>query len=832
MIVIDPGHGGADPGAISGDIVEKDYALKISQYQFNRFRELGVPVTMTRTTDETLTPTERVRRVLDAYGNRPDVIVLSNHLNATGGQGAEVIYALRNNDRLSMLILNEIAKEGQVIRKAYQRRLPSDTSKDYYFIHRNTGVTEPVLIEYAFVDGPLTDKEQIRNNWRNLAEAVVRAVSIYRGIPYDLILDEGIYVVEAGDTLYSIARRFNVSIDAIKEANNLVSDTLRIGQRLYIPGLAPPPLTDITYIVQSGDTLYSIARAYDTTVAEIMALNNLTTTTLRIGQVLQIPTIEIPITPPTEPPPPPSMYTVRVGDTLFSIARQFGTTAQKLKEVNNLTTDFIVPGQVLQLPEPPPPPIVPEEPIEPPTITYTVKAGDNLYSVAREYGTTVTEIMEINNLTTTLLSIGQVLKIPTGVDTTPDIITYTVKAGDNLYSIARQYGTTVTEIMTLNNLTTTLLSIGQILQIPVGNREEQREVLFPDLIGPISPLEDIIGYTVRRGDTLTNIANRYGTTVEQIKRLNNLVTDVILVGQSLLIPIGEINDNESSKPTKRIYKVEKGDTLWGIARKYGTKIDEIKQSNKLISDNLKIGQELIIPITLPVTIPEGTSIYIVQRGDTLWSIAQKYKTSVSVLRTLNDIEDDIINVGQTLFVPLVEDDIREIELDVLDIPIIVRYTVQRGDTLTSIVNRYGTTVDTIMRINNLESDFLRVGQELFVPRTPIEEVIPVEPTVALYNVKKGDTLWSIARRFGTTVSILKTLNNLSSNLIKIDQELMVPITPPITPPEGTTLFIVKKGDTLSSIAKAFETSVSAIKEINKLETDLIRTGQILLVPKE
>lgn len=84
-IVIDAGHGGSDPGASGNGIIEKDLTLKISQYMYDRFRELGIPVTMTRTTDETVEPTERVNRILNAYGNRSDVIVISNHINAGGG---------------------------------------------------------------------------------------------------------------------------------------------------------------------------------------------------------------------------------------------------------------------------------------------------------------------------------------------------------------------------------------------------------------------------------------------------------------------------------------------------------------------------------------------------------------------------------------------------------------------------------------------------------------------------------------------------------------------------------------------------------------------------
>ena len=113
-------------------------------------------------------------------------------------------------------------------------------------------------------------------------------------------------------------------------------------------------------------------------------------------------------------------------------------------------------GQILKIPST----------IKDDTITYTVKLGDSLYSIARKYNTTVDNIKKINNLTSNLLSIGQVLKIPNNEE---NYITYTVKSGDSLYSIARKYNTTVDNIKKLNNLTSNLLSINQVLKIPATN---------------------------------------------------------------------------------------------------------------------------------------------------------------------------------------------------------------------------------------------------------------------------------------------------------------------------------------------------------------------------
>ncbi len=83
-IVLDPGHGGDDPGSSGNGIIEKDLNLKISKYIYDRLKDYNIPVTLTRTTDETLNPTDRVNRILNAYGNSNDVIVVSNYINAGG----------------------------------------------------------------------------------------------------------------------------------------------------------------------------------------------------------------------------------------------------------------------------------------------------------------------------------------------------------------------------------------------------------------------------------------------------------------------------------------------------------------------------------------------------------------------------------------------------------------------------------------------------------------------------------------------------------------------------------------------------------------------------
>lgn len=392
-VVIDAGHGGADPGASGNGIIEKELTLSIAQYIYKRLKKLGVDAKIIRTTDETITPSERVKRVLDSYGNSNDVIVLSNHINAGGGNGAEVVYALRNNETLSKTILNELAKEGQVIRKYYQRRLPSNQNRDYYFILRETGNTEAVLIEYGFLDTK-EDAERLKANYENYAEAVVRALASYIGFNYTPPTTSDTYVVKRGDTLYSIANKFGLSVSELKNLNNLTSNDLSVGQILKINNNYE---SNNTYTVKSGDTLYKIANEFNTTVNELKNLNNLTSNMLNVGQILLLPNNEI------VNPEQYLEHVVKSGDTLYSIAKIYNTTVDGIKELNNLSSNNLRLGQILLIP-------LTSNPQT--NITYTVKSGDSLYSIAKRYGVTVNAIKELNNLSSNLLSINQQLLIP------------------------------------------------------------------------------------------------------------------------------------------------------------------------------------------------------------------------------------------------------------------------------------------------------------------------------------------------------------------------------------------------------------------------------------
>lgn len=204
--------------------------------------------------------------------------------------------------------------------------------------------------------------------------------------------------------------------------------------------------------------------------------------------------------------------------------------------------------------------------------TYIVKKNDNLYDIAKEYNTTVGILKALNNLSSNILQVGQILKLPTSLveETIPgDYLIYTIKKGDNLYSIAKNYNITLDELINFNQQGSTLLHIGEQLLIPINNQTNNN-----------------IQYIIKPGDTLYNIAKRYNTNVDEIKRINNLNTNMLKIGETILIP-GTSN--------YQTYVIRTNDTLEGIALKYNTTIEDIMKANNLLTDDVTVGQIILIP---------------------------------------------------------------------------------------------------------------------------------------------------------------------------------------------------------------------------------------------
>ena len=224
-------------------------------------------------------------------------------------------------------------------------------------------------------------------------------------------------------------------------------------------GMSTEPGNYINYTVKSGDSLYSIATNNDLTVQELKNYNNLQSNVLQIGQIIKIPIVsteDVPVGNYIE-------YIVKSGDSLYSIGKKYNVSIQDLIDYNNLSSNILSINQLLKIP-------TVSSDLEPTNyIEYTVKSGDNLYSIGQKYGISAQELINYNNLDNNLLSIGQIIKIPiSSSDESSTYIEYIVRSGDNLYSIGREYGYTAQELMNYNNLKSNLLNIGQVIKIPLN----------------------------------------------------------------------------------------------------------------------------------------------------------------------------------------------------------------------------------------------------------------------------------------------------------------------------------------------------------------------------
>ncbi|MEN8006518.1 MAG: LysM peptidoglycan-binding domain-containing protein [Candidatus Krumholzibacteriota bacterium] len=244
-----------------------------------------------------------------------------------------------------------------------------------------------------------------------------------------------------------------------------------------------------------------------------------------------------------------------------------------------------------------------------------------------------------------------------------------------------------------------------------------------------------------------------------------------------------------------IHKVKRGQNLTVIAHRHDVTVQEIRDWNKLRSDELAIGQRLRIP-------RKDTELYIVRLGDTLTDIADRNDLPLSLLRKLNGITGSRIYVGQQL----------KLQPTPLDEAV---HVVRRGESLTEIGRQFGLTVAELKRINDLTGNRIFVGQKLRLR----------DAGKTVHIVESGDALWEIAQGYGISVTELKRLNNMKSDRIYPGQELRLSAAAA----KRTSVYKVNKGDNLTEIARLHQMSLRELRDLNGISGSVIHPGQNLRV---
>ncbi len=305
-------------------------------------------------------------------------------------------------------------------------------------------------------------------------------------------------------------------------------------------------------------------------------------------------------------------------------------------------------------------------------------------------------------------------------------------------------------------------------------------------------------HRVKRGETLSGIAEKYKISVKSIRQSNRMSSrSVLKIGQMLIIP--------GKSPSLKYHRVKKGETLSGIAEKYRMSVKELRNLNRMSSKTtLKTGTKLKIKPKKKIKTKAVTSYHRVKRGETLSGIAEKYRMSVKELRNLNRMSSKTtLKTGTKLKI--------KPKKKIKTKAVTSYHRVKRGETLSGIAERYRMSVKELRKLNRMSSKTtLKTGTKLKVK--PAAK--PKRRTFNGYHiVKKGETLSGIALKYNTTVSHIRQLNALSSKkTLKAGTKIRVSSSAKASRKYHT----VKRGETLSGIAARYSTTINRLRSLNSM----------------
>lgn len=581
------------------------------------------------------------------------------------------------------------------------------------------------------------------------------------------------------------------------------------------------------------------------------------------------------------------VHEVRKGETLKKIAKNYGVSIYDLADANNISTKSkLYVGVPLRIPVL----VNPNESDNSYNTDITI-AQDNGNKTDQEYvspyislngnsdSKNMTSSNDVENSSTETINMEESLLTENGVTENETIgtveaiipqgfvpVNYRVKKGDSLLGIADMFSSRVSDVRNWNNIPyTSSIRVGQQLTIYVPEDkqtyyasldksteiEEKAPKNYSELNKP-----SYFYHTINKGENLGLIATQYGVSIAAIKEWNNLDNNKIVAGKRLKIYTDEnyapTSTDIASKNTKgniNYYKVKKGDTISGIAKKYHISVAELKKWNGLTNNNIKAGQTLKLystestdKLVESTTSPKSNVVYHkIKQGETLGGIAELYKVSASNIREWNDINGNKIIAGTTLkiysdYSPRVVSNNVSQKTDFTSESI--NHQIQSGETIIGISELYGVSVEDIKRWNNLSSSKIVAGKTLIIYSNGNSNNKIVSNTTILENsknstihkVKKGETLGGIAEIYKVSVSSIQQLNSISGNKIIVGQELKIPNTsgtPSQVSKDG--YHTVESGETLYSISMKYNTSVQKIKKLNNLSSSKIVVGQKLKV---
>ncbi|RJQ59609.1 MAG: LysM peptidoglycan-binding domain-containing protein [Stygiobacter sp.] len=517
----------------------------------------------------------------------------------------------------------------------------------------------------------------------------------------------------------------------------------------------------LTHIVKPGEKLSQIAKKYDVSISELADVNNVSTRKRLIsGRELKIPTSKIndyDFVVNTDELPAveddfhslgskPS-YTLHLTDA--TNAEQFAKLYQENSNTSGDTIAYIVPEGKS-------------------AIKYVVKSKDNLVNISDLFGVRIADIRNWNNLPyTSRARVGQELTIYVPNDKVDyyasidkmsetekgsllfvnggdSSIEHRIKSGETLSSIATKYGVTIAQLKSWNNIKGNSIQRGRKLMVYNGDAAGKQ--VATNASGKATK------YKVKNGDSLGKIAQKYGTTVAQLRKWNNLESNRLLKGQSLVIhgkeTVSSIGDNAPRKDGNLTrYTIKPGDSIGEIAESFDVSISEIKSWNGLKSNKLISGKSLVIYSDASVSNETAAK-----------QKTEKKKADTSILEKASAATDKSSSkVATNSKVTL--------------------YKVKQGENLEVIANKFKVSVDELKDWNNLKSSKIVEGQAILVYTSvkADKKATAGSENIAYttYKVKNGENLWTIAKKNNVKVADLIAWNNLKDEKVKVGQKLKI-----------------------------------------------------------
>ena len=579
-----------------------------------------------------------------------------------------------------------------------------------------------------------------------------------------------VHEVRKGETLSKISKKYGVSIYELADANNISTKSkLYVGVPLRIPVLVNPNENDYSYntdVTVAQDNGNNTDQEY---VSPYLSLNGDSEITNTDESIVDVSL---------------SGEDSSQNESLIS---------ESLVEEKELigTIEAIIPEGFV-------------------AVNYRVKKDDSLLGIADLFSSRVSDVRNWNNIPyTSSIRVGQQLTIYVPQDRqeyyasldksteieekAPENYTETTKSsyvyhkisrGENLGLIATQYGVSIAAIKEWNNLSSNKIVAGKKLKIYT---DKDYAPISSDLTSK-NTKGNVYYYKVKKGDTISEIAERYHISVSEIKNWNNLKSNNIIAGKTLKIFSNETSESlvestSSESENVNYHKIKSGETIGQIAEEYKVSSSSIREWNNLNSDK----------------IIAGTTLKIYSDSSP--------KTEKEIISSKNELNGESIT-----------------------------HQIQSGETIIGISALYGVSVDAIKRWNNLNSSKIVAGKNLIIYSTgnhqkdTTPKITQKSNESKIHKVKKGETLSGIADNYRVTISSLQKLNNISGNKIIAGQELKIPNTTDVkTKSKNDDYHIVENGETLYSIAIMYNTSVQKIKTLNHLSSSKIIVGQKLKV---